>query len=78
MAKVTVYSTPTCPWCHKLKDFLKENNVEFTDKDVSADDAARDEMVKKSDQMGVPVADIDGEIFIGFDEEGIKKKLNLK
>ena len=44
MAKVTVYSTPTCPWCHKAKDFLKANNIEFEDKDVSSDEATRNEM----------------------------------
>lgn len=77
MAKVTVYSTPSCPWCHKAKDFLKENNIEFEDKDVSSDEAARKEMTEKSGQMGVPVLDIDGTIIVGFDVEAIKKALNL-
>jgi len=77
MAKVTVYSTPVCPWCHKAKDFLKENNIEFEDKDVSSDEAAKNEMTEKSGQMGVPVLDIDGTIIVGFDVEAIKKALNL-
>lgn len=77
MAKVTVYSTPTCPWCHKAKDFLKANNIEFEDKDVSSDEAARNEMQEKSGQLGVPVLDIDGTIIVGFDQEAIKKALNL-
>lgn len=77
MAKVKVYSTPTCPWCHKAKDFLKENKVEFDDIDVSADDVARKEMVEKSGQMGVPVIDIDGKVIVGFDQEAIKKELKL-
>ena len=46
MPKVTVYSTPVCPWCHKAKDFLKENNVEFEDKNVAEDEAARNEMLE--------------------------------
>ena len=79
MSKVTVYSTPTCPWCIKAKDFLKENNVEFEDKDTSTDDQAREEMVEKSGQMGVPVIVIEGnDPIIGFDAEAIKKALNLK
>lgn len=78
MAKsVIVYSTPTCPWCIRVKQFLKENNVLFLEWDVSADKVSADEMVKKSGQMGVPVLDIDGEIIIGFDKEKIKQLLGL-
>ncbi len=75
--KVKVYSTPTCPYCYMVKDFLKENNVEFDDIDVSADPEAAKEMIEKSGQMGVPVIDIDGQIIVGFDKEAIKKALNL-
>ena len=77
MANVTVYSTPSCPWCHKAKDFLKENKVKFEDRDTSSDEAARSEMIEKSGQMGVPVLDIDGTIIVGFDQEAIKKALKL-
>lgn len=77
MANVTVYSTPTCPWCVKVKDFLKENKIEFEDKDVSLDEEARKAMVEKSGQMGVPVLDIDGTVIVGFDQEAIKKALKL-
>ena len=78
MASVKVYSTPACPWCHKAKDFLKANNIEFEDIDVSVNQEASDEMVKKSGQMGVPVLDIDGQIIVGFDQEAIKKALKLE
>jgi len=77
MPKVTIYSTSVCPWCHKAKDFLKANNIEFEDKDVSSNEEALNEMVEKSGQRGVPVLDIDGEIIIGFDQEAIKKALKL-
>jgi len=73
--KVKVYSTKTCPWCHKTKDFLKEKGVKFEDIDVGADQKAASEMVEKSGQMGVPVTDIDGKIIIGFDKEAIEKAL---
>jgi len=75
--KVKVYSTPQCPYCYALKKFLREHNVEFEDIDVSKDEAARKELVEKSGQMGVPVAEIDGEIVVGFDRERISKLLNL-
>lgn len=78
MAKnVLVYSTPSCPWCVRVKQFLKENNVAFQDYDVGADSGRADEMVKKSGQMGVPVLDIEGEIIVGFDKERIKQVLGM-
>ena len=67
--KVKVYSTPTCPYCRMAKSFLDEKGVSYEDLDVSVDTAARDEMAKKSGQMGVPVIDVDGEVIIGFDRE---------
>lgn len=77
MPKVTVYSTPTCPWCHKTKEFLKENNVPYNEVNVAADNNAAQEMIEKSGQMGVPVIDIDGQIIVGFDKSAIKKELKL-
>jgi glutaredoxin-like YruB-family protein len=77
-AKVIVYSTPTCPYCHAAKDFLKENKVDFQDIDVSKDQGKAQEMIEKSGQMGVPVLDIGGTIIVGYDKEAIKKALKLK
>jgi|TARA_Y100000310_G_scaffold344724_2_gene459060 glutaredoxin-like YruB-family protein len=73
--KVKVYSTKACPWCVKLKDFLKEKEVEFEDIDVGADQKAANEMVEKSGQMGVPVTDINGTIIVGFSKDAIEKAL---
>ncbi len=78
MKTVTVYSTPTCPYCVRLKQFLKEKNVLFKDVDVSADTVKAQEMITRSGQMGVPVLDIDGEIIIGFDKARIEEKLEKK
>ena len=78
MAKsVKVYSTSACPWCVRVKQFLKENNIEFKNLDVSTDQLAADEMMAKTGQMGVPVLDIDGEMIIGFDKEKIKLALGI-
>lgn len=76
--KVTVYSTSVCPWCHKAKEFLKEHNIPFEDKNVGEDAEARNEMIEKSGQMGVPVIDIDGEIIVGFDRDRIAELLEIK
>jgi len=76
--KIKVYSTPACPYCYALKDFLREHKIEFEDIDVSADPKAAEEMIRKSGQMGVPVTEIDGEIVVGFDKEKLEKLLNIK
>jgi glutaredoxin-like YruB-family protein len=76
--KVEVYSTPTCPFCIRAKQFLRENNVMFTDIDVSKDQDKAEEMIEKSGQMGVPVIDVDGQIIVGFDKEKIKSVLGLQ
>lgn len=77
MHNVTVYSTPTCPYCKMAKEFLKDNGIAYADIDVAADDAKAQEMIQKSGQMGVPVIDIDGKIVIGFDREAIKEALGM-
>ncbi len=75
--KVLVYSTPTCPYCIRTKQFLRDNNIVFEDIDVSVNQTAAEEIVRKSGQMGVPVLDIDGQIIVGFDKERIKAALGL-
>ncbi|MFH0731657.1 MAG: glutaredoxin family protein [Candidatus Omnitrophota bacterium] len=75
--KVTVYSTPTCPYCIKVKQFLKENNVVFEEIDVSADPAKVEEMINKTGQMGVPVVLIDDEAIVGFDPQAISSALDI-
>lgn len=77
MANVKVYSTPICPWCKKTKEWLKQNNIPFEDLNVAENEQARNEMIKKSDQMGVPVVDIDGTMIMGFDMEEMKKALKI-
>ena len=79
MAKnVTVYSTPTCPFCLRAKQYLKDNNIQFTEHDVGANPDKAQEMISKSGQMGVPVIDIDGKIVIGFDKDKIKSELGIQ
>ena len=75
--KVLVYSTPTCPYCVRLKQYLTEKNIPFEEFDVGTDQAKAEEMIKKSGQMGVPVIDIDGKIVVGFDKPEIQKALGL-
>ena len=73
---IKVYSTPTCPYCSMLKEFLRRNNIEFEEIDVAANRDAAVEMIAKSGQMGVPVIDIDGTVVIGYNEAAIRERLN--
>ena len=74
---IRVFSTPACPYCVTLKSFLKENNIQFEDIDVSKDEKALNEMIEKTGQYGVPVIDINGEIIVGFNQDRIKQLLKL-
>ncbi len=77
MPKVRLYTTPVCPYCIALKNFLKEHDVDFEEIDVSANDQAREELITKTNQFNVPVIEIDGELIIGFDKEKISQLLNI-
>ncbi len=74
---VEVYSTPTCMYCNLLKDFLKENGVEYTEINVAEDEEKRNYIVEKSGQMGVPVTIIGEEVIIGFNQAKISETLGL-
>lgn len=75
--RVIVYSTPSCPWCNKLKQYLNENNIRYTDIDVSKDLAAAQQMISKSGQQGVPQIEINGQIVVGFDKKKIDQLLEI-
>jgi glutaredoxin-like YruB-family protein len=76
--KVTVYSADWCAFCHAAKDYLKKIGVEYTEKNVEEDRAYAEEAIEKSQQMGIPVIDIDGTIIIGFDRPRIDAALKEK
>ncbi len=77
MANVTIYTTPTCVYCKMAKEFFGKHNVEYSEKNVAADMAAREEMISKSGQMGVPVINIDGQYVVGFNEQVLAEKLGI-
>ena len=76
-ATVKMYTTPTCVYCKMTKEFFAKNKVEYSEVNVAEDDAAREEMIQKSGQLGVPVIDVNGEIFIGFDKKGLSQALGI-
>jgi glutaredoxin-like YruB-family protein len=76
MKQVKMYSTPTCPFCIRAKQYFQDNHIPFENYDVSQDQGKAEEMIKKSGQMGVPVIDVDGQIIVGFDRDRIKSALD--
>lgn len=76
--RVVVYSTKSCHWCTRLKDYLKENNIKFENVDVEENPSKADEIKRRSGQMGVPQTDIGGHIVVGFDKAKINTLLEIK
>ena len=75
---IKVYSTESCSWCVKAKKYLKSKNIEYIEVNVGEDMEGREEMIKLSGQMGVPVINIDGKIIVGFDKMAIDEAINTK
>ena len=75
--RVTVYVTNTCPWCTRVKTYLREKKVVFDEINVSNDESAARRMVQRSGQQGVPQLDIDGAFVVGFDKSRIDALLGL-
>jgi glutaredoxin-like YruB-family protein len=75
---VTVYSTPTCSWCGTLKSYLRKHGIRYNEIDVSRDESAAQEMVRRSGQQGVPQTLINGEIVVGFDKSKINRLLEIE
>jgi glutaredoxin-like YruB-family protein len=76
--RVVVYSTPSCPHCNNLKNYLRRNQIHYRDIDVSKDQKMAQELVRKSGQQGVPQTEIDGRIIVGFNKQKIDQMLGLQ
>lgn len=77
MAKVTVYTTPICPYCVTLKKFLKDNNVEIEEIDASSSEEVQDMLIEKTGKMSVPVVVVNDEWIQGFDRAKLTELLGL-
>lgn len=76
MAQVKIYSTPDCPWCIMSKQFFNEKGIEYQEYDASANEVARNEMLKKTGKLSVPVFEINGTIIDGFDVNSMNRALD--
>ena len=75
--RVIMFSTPTCSYCRKAKQYFRKNGIQFKDVDVSRDQAAARDMVRKSGQQGVPQTDIGGQVIVGLDKNRINSLLGI-
>jgi glutaredoxin 3 len=76
--RVLVFTTSSCPWCRRAKQYLREQRVPFREVDVSHDAAAARDLIRRTGQMGVPVIQIDGRPIVGFDRPQIDRLLGLR
>ncbi|OGF63778.1 NrdH-redoxin [Candidatus Giovannonibacteria bacterium RIFCSPHIGHO2_02_42_15] len=78
MKDVKIYTTPVCSYCKMAKDLFQKNNIQFTEYNVATDVKAREEMVQRSGQLGVPVIFVNNDIVVGFDREKLSRLLEIK
>ena len=74
--KVVIYSTPTCPYCKRAKDYFTQKGIAYIDYNVAEDREKAREMIQKSKQMGVPVIIVDGEVLVGFNQAKLDSLLS--
>lgn len=74
---VSIYTTPTCHFCHAAKTLFEEHNIPYTEFDVASDLEKRKEMIDLTGQMGVPVIRIGDDVLVGFDEAKLKELLGI-
>lgn len=75
---ITIYSTPTCAFCHMAKEYLQGKGIAFTDIDITTDADGFRWVIEHTGQAAVPVIDIGGETIIGFDRPRIDGALREK
>lgn len=72
-AEATIYTTPTCPWCHKAKAWFRDKKIRYKEVDVTTDKSGLEEMVRISGQTGVPVIVVGGEVIVGFNQNRLNE-----
>lgn len=77
MKKVTIYTTPSCHFCHLAKDYFTEHNVTYSEFNVAEDMEKRAEMIEMTGQLGVPVIVIENDALIGFNKPKINELLGI-
>ena len=72
---VTIYTTPTCAFCHMAKEYFKEKGIKYTEKDLTTDAEALEFVVKEVGQAVTPIITINDTFIVGFDRPKIEDAL---
>jgi len=72
---IQVFTTPTCPYCTKVKQWLDENDYDYEEHNVASDKEKAKEMIKRTGQRGVPQTFVGEEEIVGFQPEKIEKAI---
>lgn len=75
MKNVDIYTSDSCQYCHMAMEFFNENNIPYTEHNISKDKEARMEIIKKG-YRSVPLIIIEDKEILGFDKEQILESLN--
>lgn len=75
MKPVTIYTSNGCEYCHEAKEFLDQNNIPYTEHNISKDKEARTYLMKKG-YMSVPVIIVGDQEMVGFDRNGLSALLD--
>jgi len=75
--QVTIYTTQTCPWCVRVKEYLSQNGVGYIERHIDQDPEALAEFKALNAGIRVPVTVIDGEYVVSLDKDRLKELLSL-
>ena len=73
---VTIYSSPTCAFCHMAMEYFKDKNIAFTEKDISSNAEAYEFVVNEVGQAVTPIITINDTVVVGFDRPKIEDALD--
>ena len=75
---VKVYSITNCPWCDKVKKYLKSKNIAYEEHNIEEDETARKECEAISGDLIVPVTTVNGKDFVvSFDKAKLDAILGI-
>lgn len=72
---ITIYTSPTCGFCHQAMEYIKDKGFEFTEKDLTTDEEALKFVVEKVGQAVTPIITINDTVIVGFDRPKIDEAL---
>ncbi|MBC8527695.1 MAG: NrdH-redoxin [Candidatus Cloacimonetes bacterium] len=76
--KVIVFTSPYCSWCKRVKSYLQQKRIRFTEVDVTKNSSAARDIVRRTGQQGIPVTLVNNRPVIGFDKSKLDRLLGIR